>query len=418
MDTNSTDEESTAEDIFDTGPPTGTFFFADALVKARKQAGRGAFGVLADVIWLSIKKRKMMNAQDYFTHRMFELGPDKKNAMLNFIADEERATLNRAINFRTLSDHVITDKFFLEIVLRRFGIPVATTQNVFIDRTMPLPGHINERAVAKEFLRNEAKYPIFCKPADSSMSLGVASIEFYDNSDDTLVRSGGGRTDLSTFVEAAFDTFGEKGYLIQRKLRPHPALREVCGDTVGCARIVTVTENGRTEPLYAMWKIPAVGAIADNLWREGNMRAEIDVESGEVLRCFRGNGVDREVIEEHPDTERSLLKLQLPDWEKTLEVVRQAGGLMKNTVIIGWDVAMCEQGPVIVEANNSPDHGLHQLATGVGIFSTEAGNKLKALQRQAQQLIEDTKSAKRRAKREHMKKRRERALAEGFKVND
>ena len=248
--------------------------------------------------------------------------------------------------------------------------PVKTQRNVIALRTA---------TEVEAWLLNTAEYPLFGKPFDSYGSEGAVSITERDR-DTGMLRLVDGRMVAAAELAAEVATqYGDRGYLWMDRVVPHETLRRASGNSVGCVRLVTATDNGVATPLYAIWKIPAVGAVADNFWREGNMMAELDITSGEVRRVAARGATDKFNVFAQSDTSSQGLKL--PMWDRVLNVGIEAAQLTPEIGIIGFDIAITDAGPIIIEANTNPDHRLWQMASGRG-FMTKYMRDLHANARQ------------------------------------
>ena len=64
-----------------------------------------------------------------------------------------------------------------------------------------------------------------------------------------------------------------------------------------------------------------------------------------------------------------------------LDTVINAARLMQHVPLIGWDVTALDEGPVIVEMNETPDFFLPQLADGRGILEPELTDFMAVQQR-------------------------------------
>lgn len=99
------------------------------------------------------------------------------------------------------------------------------------------------------------------------------------------------------------------------------------------------------------------GAIVDNLG-SGGLLAGIDIKTGQVItpgtddtgRCF----------EKHPDTGVAIRGFQVPKWQELLRFTEEAA-LHYPLKYVGWDIAVCENGFQIIEAN--PDPMIHGIQT-------------------------------------------------------
>jgi hypothetical protein len=110
---------------------------------------------------------------------------------------------------------------------------------------------------------------------------------------------------------------------------------------------------------------------ADNFWRNGNMLAAVDTTTGTVTRVIRGTGPLQEEIVVHPDTGAVLVGAKVPCWREALELARATARDLPHVPLIGWDIAVTRRGPVLVEANNTPDFRLVEMAERRGAYDEE-----------------------------------------------
>jgi hypothetical protein len=216
-----------------------------------------------------------------------------------------------------------------------------------------------------DHLRKSMRYPFFAKPVDGMYSVGVSAVNAFDAATDHLVLWNGERASVEDYVReiAAFE---DRGYLFQERLHPHPDLQRICGDRVSTARVMLLIQEG-PQLLRTLWKIPLASNIADNFWRPGNLLAEID-RSGRVVQVVQGVGPSQRRIEHHPVSGHSLIGLQLPDWDRLIALCMQCAAAFSGLKLQAWDIAMCPEGPVVMELNIGGDFNLPQLATGHGML--------------------------------------------------
>ena len=79
-------------------------------------------------------------------------------------------------------------------------------------------------------------------------------------------------------------------------------------------------------------------------------------------------GEVQEEIEAHPDTGAAMKDIVLPDWDRLRELGATTAAIFPELRIIALDIALCPQGPVVIEVNIGGALNLPQLATGRGIL--------------------------------------------------
>jgi len=66
--------------------------------------------------------------------------------------------------------------------------------------------------------------------------------------------------------------------------------------------------------------------------------------------------------------ERNLVGFALPDWDKAMATVLAAAAYLPGFGMQSWDVALCADGPMLLELNVVGDVNLAQHAFGRGVF--------------------------------------------------
>ena len=286
----------------------------------------------------------------------------------------------------TPSRGFVRDKVLYGELMRAVGLPATETQAiVHRARSLGRVPVLRDEAAVRDFLLGDARLPLFGKPVEGSGSVGSVLIDSVDRASG-LMRLGNGRTlALDIFAREAIADYPE-GYMLQTAIRQHAAMRAVTGDAVGSLRVVTLRDETGIVPLYTLWKIPSPTAMSDNYWQDGSMIAEIDA-GGRVMHCVRGAGPDHGRIETHPVSGVSFAGLQIPHWDRLLEVAVEAHGLFPEFGVTGWDIGMGEDGPVIIEANNNPFHALYQLAANRGVLNPDFKPRFDAVVAESQRLL-------------------------------
>ena len=238
----------------------------------------------------------------------------------------------------------------------------------------------------RAFLENEDNYPLFCKPVEGLQSLGTISLKNYSARDGMLETFDGRWMTVDRFAAEITAHYGH-GYLFQRHLTPHPEVQKICGARLATLRIVTMATESGPKIFRACWKIPAGPNAADNYWRSQNLLASIDPATWCVRQVMAGTGLSLRFHEHHPDTREVLLGLSVPGGKEAANTALEAARLMRDMPLIGWDIAVLESGPVIIEMNEKPDFFLNQLADGRGILDEEFSQFLRVQKRKAAERV-------------------------------
>jgi hypothetical protein len=311
-----------------------------------------------------------LTVNEYYDLRLFE--PKHTSATRKgFLGQAGINALNQMINPDELrkTQGFIANKLGYLAHLQEHGIYVGKTQALVSSHHAPKETLVlHDESALKNFLTKTAKYPLFGKPHISSGPQLDRNMRIWiERRKGTQLILGNGRTvPLNTLISEIFSQHAE-GYVFQSALCPHNDLKAAAGPTMGCIRIVTTHDGQHIEPLYAVWKMPAPRAMSDDLEQPGSMRALLCIESGEVLRCYRGTGLNREELHSHPRTGAPLIGRALPHWSKLLEIANRAHALTPEFGICGFDIAITQTGPVIIKGTAQPNHMLYQFAANEGI---------------------------------------------------
>jgi hypothetical protein len=157
--------------------------------------------------------------------------------------------------------------------------------------------------------------------------------------------------------------------LIQPRLNPHPELVGVTAGALPTTRIVTcLNEQGAPEAVIALFRM-SIGAneTVDNM-HAGGIAAQPDIATGRLSRAS-DLGMDASLgwHSQHPDTGEQIEGRVLPYWEEAKRLAVDAHRAFADRVVVGWDIAILEDGPILIEGNGNPDMDIIQRFMRVGL---------------------------------------------------
>lgn len=172
----------------------------------------------------------------------------------------------------------------------------------------------------------------------------------------------------------------KRGFLVQPRLKNHPGIADLSNGALTTVRVLTCwNERGQCEVTNAVFRM-AQGAntVVDNA-HAGGIVAGVDVDNGGIGRAIDGAmGVGgKDWCEVHPETGARFTGRTLPFWEETVALATRAHQeAFPDMVAVGWDVALLDDGPHLIEGNKRPDLDLMQMGYGAPFGNARLGELL------------------------------------------
>ena len=144
-------------------------------------------------------------------------------------------------------------------------------------------------------------------------------------------------------------------YAITNYVTSHKDIKAIYPESTNTVRIMTINEDG-ISPIIAS-AFMRIGSsstgVTDNVGF-GGVTADVEIETG---RYYNGEQIINHVINKcpvHPDTGISTEGI-LPHWSKVVEIIPEMCRLMPQLEYMGFDVAITDNGFIILEINVHQD---------------------------------------------------------------
>lgn len=133
---------------------------------------------------------------------------------------------------------------------------------------------------------------------------------------------------------------------------------KISPNSVNTLRIVTSAVNGKAKILFAAARIGSGKSVVDN-FHQGGTASLIDYEKG----ILKGNGISKDLkeFEVHPSTKIKFDGYKIPYFEEIIDMCIKAALVNDNIHVVGWDVAIKDDGPILIEGNNGPGFDIVQV---------------------------------------------------------
>lgn len=211
---------------------------------------------------------------------------------------------------------------------------------------------------------------IIAKPSYRSKGQGV----------ERFVRAGDGWRGADRMMDASelaahLRRVWRQGGVIQQRLPTHEALTDMSPGALPTLRIVTcLDEEGEPEICDMALRLSAGGPRPVDNFNAGNLVLAVD-GAGRCGPAWRSGGKrPPSRHSRHPTTGVPIEGALLPDHAAALALaIRAHDRFRKGFTLIGWDIGLTAQGPVLIEGNWNPGTDILQLVNGRGLADSRLG---------------------------------------------
>lgn len=124
--------------------------------------------------------------------------------------------------------------------------------------------------------------------------------------------------------------------------------------SVNTVRFMTALyPDGSAKVIATFIKIGRAGRCVDNAGGGGNVDVCVDVATGKICHAIRFDGWHRvQEIDSHPDSGNPLNGVVIENWDSIKAEVICFQQAFPYCKVAGWDIAITDEGPVVIEVND------------------------------------------------------------------
>jgi hypothetical protein len=306
---------------------------------------------------MMVLRARGYSPDDYYTQRLYERPAGSADGLLR---RREFSRLRYRLNPKH-AEVVPFNKWVSALYLETLGVRVPTCHGMYHrHRGILRNGQRLSSAADLALLLGRMPGGLVIKPVDGSHGRDVIVIVAYDAAHGRLQRADGSELALDQLV-ARLDESAD-GWIVQERIVQHPTLAALHPQSVNTARLVTLcSDDGMPAVIAGVLRIGTGDSEVDNT-TGGGIVANVDLATG---RC--GPAISRYRVAEHavhPQSGEQVAGFELPLWALVTSEVIRAHRLLPFPRTLGWDVAIEDRGPVILEVNSDYYYNHLQLDGG------------------------------------------------------
>ena len=150
------------------------------------------------------------------------------------------------------------------------------------------------------------------------------------------------------------DILGRNSMIFESVIKQTAQFASFNESSVNTIRFMTVLyPNGKARMAGIWMKFGRSGRCVDNAGSGGNIDACVDITTGEIKYVTEFNGWrNTKVITHHPDSGTLLEGVKIDDWDNIAAQVLHFQESFPYIKAAGWDIAITDKGPVVIEVND------------------------------------------------------------------
>ncbi|MBQ3216996.1 MAG: hypothetical protein IJB35_04170 [Oscillospiraceae bacterium] len=290
----------------------------------KEKSGHGKVRTFCDMLWCGL--RYGAGYYDYVMFGFYAMTGRQRNTYLTRVRNKKVCEL--------MNDYSISDEFDDKL---RFNARFSE----FIGRKYLDAEHCS-LADFEAFISGQED--IFAKPNHGDCGRGIEKLHLADF------------PDAAAILEYAH---GKQLSVLEHCIRQHPHMARLNPSSVNSLRIVTDLVDNTVHIAYIMVKIGTGGGCCDNTG-QGGVLCRVDEARRRI--CSVATDDYFHVYEKHPDTGIVFMGYEIPMLQEAISLAKKAAFVLPKMRHVGWDIAVTEDGHVIIEGNEYPGTDLCQLA--------------------------------------------------------
>ena len=265
---------------------------------------------------------------------------------LNFLSSKEIDKITNSTNLHNpVYSHILRNKLFFAYHLKHTHLPAPRLHGynfknkfVFNEQSIDISTVDALYLFLKQYFEQNDLNSLFVKPLDDMGGKGCYLLS-KENLKEQLPRAG--------------DSLINGDAIYQAQIIQHEEVNKIYAKSINSIRFTSFRDqNGKTNILSAMMRFGNNGSVVDNS-TSGGFYVSIDLSSGRLKG--KGNQAMKHgggTFEKHPETGTILHGFEIPYFEEACALIQEVNDSIPERVV-GWDIAIGQDGPILIEGNDN-----------------------------------------------------------------
>jgi hypothetical protein len=312
--------------------------------------------ILTDIFSLVIDQRTL--PVHYFSRHLYKLGA---NNIHNYIPNKTLLSLYKKINNQS-SAQVLINKLFFYLFYSQFFTNLAkvlmyNNKDVFIinGRRFKIETIEAFEAVLYDLAENwsPTKSIFIKKTYDSHGGANACRISLNDFPLNT------------SFIKNLFSEVKDSAYLFQETVSQHAEMNRLNPSCINTIRMDTFIDRDSNAEIISPYLRMSINNLCVDNTSSGGCFVGIDPDGR--LKKYGFTSITKsggEILTAHPQTKVVFQDFKIPHYTEAKEFIIEVAKIVPDLRLIGWDIAITESGPLLIEGNYNYDISNHDLTYG------------------------------------------------------
>ena len=172
------------------------------------------------------------------------------------------------------------------------------------------------------------------------------------------------KLDFQSHLDEIYNTLMNGNFVHTEVIKQHDEINKIHSKSVNTLRLISlITSEGTIEIISGFMRFGVGDSVVDNA-TSGGFFVGINLEEG-ILKSighYLPEHGGREITE-HPDSGFKFDRFKIPYYKEACDLLRDTARIIPDR-LIGWDVAITPNGPIIIETNAEPHIPISDIAYG------------------------------------------------------